>query len=95
MLTYGIVSPSDERGAAAVGERTERVIAAHDAHRDHRTICFRDGYLVPNGIGAMLDVPLRQQHGTLGVLCTEHVGGPRTWTLDEQNFAVSVGSRVG
>jgi PAS domain S-box-containing protein len=73
---------------------TERVIAAHDAHRDSRTVGFRDGYLVPNGIGSMLDVPLRRNQGTLGVLCTEHVGGPRIWTLDEQNFALSVANLI-
>src|SRR5688572_29531518 len=36
----------------------ERVVAAGDAQRDPRTCEFRDGYLVPNRIGAMLDVPL-------------------------------------
>jgi len=73
---------------------TERVIAAHDAQHDPRTRTFTDSYLNPNGIGAMLDVPLRQSGGTLGVLCTEHVGGPRTWLLDEQNFAVSVANLI-
>jgi PAS domain S-box-containing protein len=68
----------------------ERVIDATDARTDPRTSGFTDGYLVPNGIGAMLDVPLRQSGGTLGVLCAEHVGGARTWTVDEQNFAISV-----
>lgn len=72
----------------------ERVIAAHDAQRDPKTRCFTESYLIPNGIGAMLDVPLRHSHGTLGVLCTEHVGGPRTWLLDEQNFAVSVANLI-
>jgi len=68
----------------------ERVIDASDARTDPRTSGFTDGYLVPNGIGAMLDVPLRQAGGTLGVLCAEHVGGARVWTVDEQNFAISV-----
>ncbi|HEX5070976.1 MAG TPA: SpoIIE family protein phosphatase [Vicinamibacterales bacterium] len=68
----------------------ERVIDATDARTDPRTSGFTDSYLVPNGIGAMLDVPLRQASGTLGVLCAEHVGGPRAWTFDEQNFAISV-----
>jgi sigma-B regulation protein RsbU (phosphoserine phosphatase) len=68
----------------------ERVIDASDARTDPRTSGFTDGYLIPNGIGAMLDVPLRQAGGTLGVLCAEHVGGARTWTVDEQNFAISV-----
>lgn len=68
----------------------ERVIDATDARTDPRTSGFTDGYLVPNGIGAMLDVPLRQSSGTLGVLCAEHVGGRRAWLFDEQNFAMSV-----
>jgi PAS domain S-box-containing protein len=73
---------------------SQRIIAADDAHRDSRTRCFLESYLRPNGIGAMMDVPLRQGHGTLGVLCTEHVGGARVWTLDEQNFALSVANLI-
>jgi PAS domain S-box-containing protein len=72
----------------------ERVIAAHDARIDTRTSGFTAGYLDPNGIGAMLDVPLRYAGGTRGVLCAEHVGGARTWTLDEQNFAISVANLI-
>ena len=72
----------------------ERVIAAHDARTDPRTSGFTPGYLDPNGIGAMLDVPIRYAGGTRGVLCAEHVGGGRIWTLDEQNFAVSVANLI-
>ena len=72
----------------------ERVVAAGDAQRDPRTCEFRDGYLVPNRIGAMLDVPLQADNHRLGVLCAEHVGPPRTWTVDEQNFGISVGNLI-
>ena len=72
----------------------ERVVAAHDALVDPRTSSFREGYLEPNGIGAMLDVPLAQRNTILGVLCAEHVGGRRVWTVDEQNFAVSAANLV-
>ncbi|MGH9370729.1 MAG: ATP-binding protein, partial [Vicinamibacterales bacterium] len=72
----------------------ERVIAAHDARADRRTGDFLDSYLVPNDIGAMLDVPLRQNHLTVGVFCAEHVGGGRVWTVDEQNFAVSTANLI-
>jgi PAS domain S-box-containing protein len=72
----------------------DRVIAANDARTDPRTRAFQDAYLVPNGIGAMLDVPLRHDNTTVGVLCAEHVGPARTWTVDEQNFAVSVGNLI-
>jgi PAS domain S-box-containing protein len=72
----------------------ERVIAAVDAHIDPRTSEFTDAYLEPHGIGAMLDVPLRHDNGTMGVLCAEHLGGARAWTVDEQNFAIAVANLV-
>jgi PAS domain S-box-containing protein len=72
----------------------DRVIAAHDAATDPRTRGFLEGYLAPNGIGAMLDVPLRHDNATMGVLCAEHVGPARVWAVDEQNFAISVGNLI-
>ena len=72
----------------------ERVVAADNAHTDPRTREFRDGYLVPNRIGAMLDVPLRQHNTAIGVLCAEHVGDARTWTVDEQNFGIAAANLI-
>ena len=72
----------------------DRVVAAADAHTDARTREFSASYLSPHGIGAMLDVPLRQEDRPLGVLCVEHVGGMRAWTFDEQNFALSLANLV-
>ncbi len=43
----------------AVGH--DRVVAATDAHADPRTHEFSESYLTTHGIGAMLDVPLRQE----------------------------------
>ena len=63
------------------------VIAADDARRDPRTCEFTDGYLVPLGIGAMMEVPIHPD----AVLCNERVGPPRTWLPDEQLFAIAVG----
>jgi PAS domain S-box-containing protein len=77
---------------AAIGH--DRVVAATDAHTDPRTKEFSSSYLTPHGIGAMLDVPLRQEDRPLGVMCIEHVGGPRAWTFDEQNFALSLANLV-
>jgi PAS domain S-box-containing protein len=67
----------------------DRVIASENVLADPRTRELKDAYLVPNGISAMLDVPLRQDDTMTGVLCCEHVGGRREWMVDEQNFAVS------
>ncbi len=48
----------------------------------------------PIDIGAMLDVPLRHDNTAVGVLCAEHVGGARPWTVDEQNFMISVANLI-
>jgi PAS domain S-box-containing protein len=69
----------------------EHVIAAHDAHADVRTKEFSPSYLAPLGIGAMLDVPVRRRGYVVGVLCHEHVGGPRPWTTEEIYFSGSLG----
>jgi GAF domain-containing protein len=72
----------------------DRTIAAHDARADHRTREFREGYLEPLGIVSMLDAPIRRPGGVAGVVCLEHVGDPRTWNLEEQNFAGSLADMV-
>ncbi|HEX6164372.1 MAG TPA: PAS domain S-box protein [Vicinamibacterales bacterium] len=72
----------------------ERVIAANDARNDPRTREFRTAYLEPHNIFAMLDVPLRRGSDVIGVLCAEHVASTRTWTADEQNFAVSTANLI-
>jgi PAS domain S-box-containing protein len=92
-IDCGAVLVREDAPAYFAALEQERVIAAHDAHTDPRTSDFAASYLTPNHIGAMLDVPLRQER-TIGVLCAEHVGGPRSWTVDEQNFAVSVANIV-
>jgi PAS domain S-box-containing protein len=91
----GVALARDEAPAYFDALQHDRVVAAHDAQTDPRTSGFLATYLVPQGIGAMLDVPLRQSNVPVGVLCAEHVGGPRVWTVDEQNFAISVANLVG
>jgi PAS domain S-box-containing protein len=72
----------------------ERFIAADDAQTDPRTAAFTTSYLQPLRIASMLDVPLRQDDATTGVLCVEHVGQARRWTVDERNFALAVANLV-
>ena len=67
-----------------------RTIPAHYARNDPRTVEFTASYLIPNGIRSLLDAPIRAGGEVVGVLCLEHTGSPREWTLDEQNFAGSM-----
>ncbi len=75
-------------------EIEELAIDAADARRDSRTRELADPYLVPQGIGALLDAPIRMNGRVIGVLCHEHIGGPRTWSAEEISFASSLATVV-
>jgi HAMP domain-containing protein len=70
------------------------LIHTSDAVNDERTSEFTENYLKPLGIGAMLDVPIRDGNVIVGVLCAEHVGSTRLWTIEEQIFARSLAGFV-
>lgn len=67
-----------------------RIIVAHHAQTDPETYEFADDYLKPLGITAMMDAPIRIDEGLVGILCHEHVGSEREWTIEEQSFASSL-----
>lgn len=67
-------------------------LAAADALVDPRTRQLSDDYLKPLGIGAMLDVPVRQFGELIGILCHEHTGSPREWLVTERVFAAAIGA---
>ncbi|MEP6516773.1 GAF domain-containing protein [Microcoleus vaginatus] len=67
--------------------KTEQAIAAVDAKTDPRTREFSESYLKPLNISSMLDVPITHKGQIAGVICLEHQGTTRNWTLDEQSFA--------
>lgn len=71
-----------------------RVISAEDAEQDPRTAEFREPYLRPLGIRAVLDVPIKHEDRLAGVVCHEHTGGTRAWAREEQQFAAFVSSLV-
>ncbi|MEG4024342.1 GAF domain-containing protein [Microcoleus sp. S13C4] len=66
---------------------TQQVLAVVDAKTDPRTLEFSESYLTPLNISSMLDVPITHQGQIAGVICLEHQGTTRNWTLDEQSFA--------
>lgn len=69
------------------------VLVARDAHVDPRTTELDASYLVPLGIGAMLDTPI-WAGGLAGVLCCEHVGSSRRWTGREERDAARLADIV-
>ncbi|MES2883283.1 MAG: PAS domain-containing protein [Pseudomonadota bacterium] len=73
----------------------ERPITAHDAVHDPRTADLAKDYLLPEGIGSMLDTPIRLDGETAGVICCEHVGPPRDWSEPEASFAATLANTLG
>ncbi len=73
---------------------SSRIVAANDARNDPRTRVFAQSHLLPRGITSMMDVPVHLHGRLLGVLCCEHVGPPRIWSLEEQDFAASLADMV-
>jgi len=71
------------------------IVDADDACNDPRTIEFRDSYLLPLHITAMLDCVVRSQGRNLGVFCLEHTRDRRSWKADEEAFARAVTDLFG
>jgi GAF domain-containing protein len=71
------------------------VVAADDAYHDPRTAEFGAGYLPAFGIGALLDVPILAARELAGVMCVEHLGGPRKWQARERLLASTLAECAG
>ncbi len=61
----------------------ERILAIPDAQTNPITLELGSAYLHPQKIGAMINAPVFLQGQAVGFLSAEHVGEPRTWTVDE------------
>lgn len=84
----------DSAPAYFLALQTEGWIQAVDAHSDPRTAALAGSYLVPHGIGALVDVPIRVGGQVAGVLRAEHAGGPRTFQSDELTSLAFLGMLV-
>lgn len=71
-----------------------RAITIDDTAHDVAASDLRESYLVPLGIGALLDAPLYADGLPAGMVCHEHVGGPRTWSAEERLFVATVADNV-
>lgn len=72
----------------ALGEA--RTLSAPDAVYDPRTSEFAHDYLLPLGITSLLDVPIWTAQKMIGILCCEHRGQIRVWSVDDETFAYTV-----
>jgi PAS domain S-box-containing protein len=61
-----------------------------DPHAGDRVLAA----FAPPGMSAVLDVPISREGKLAGIVCHEHVGPPRSWTVAEQQFAAAIGHTV-
>jgi PAS domain S-box-containing protein len=73
---------------------SQSIVAADDALADPRTRALDDIYLKPNNIGSMLNAGFDIFGQPGGVVCCEHVGGTRHWSIDEQSFILAASNLV-
>ncbi|MBL8752048.1 MAG: GAF domain-containing protein, partial [Planctomycetes bacterium] len=73
----------------------EVTIATPDATADDRFTEFNGWYLQANRITSMLDTPIRTNGRVAGVLCLEHVGQPRSWSIVDMDGAAAMAHLIG
>ncbi len=72
----------------------ERAVVVTRVEDDERVAELLPGHLRPLGVSSMLDVPILVGNDHIGVVCNEVVGEPHHWSVDEENFAISVADFV-
>ncbi|MET0343519.1 MAG: ATP-binding protein [Polyangiales bacterium] len=78
----------------AAALKAHRVICADDARNDPRTRELAP-YFQRHDITALLDCPVYEKGVPIGIVCHEHVGGPRAWSKEDGNFATTVSDMLG
>jgi PAS domain S-box-containing protein len=68
----------------------QRVVAVDNVYTHAATQEFVADYMPRHGVGALLDATIWQDNQIIGVVCHEHVGASRIWTVDEKNYAGSL-----
>ena len=70
--------------------RKNDIIISNDAQKEGFNKELLHTYLIPVGIRSMMEVPIISGGKLKGIICFEQIKTTRTWTNDEQNFAISL-----
>ncbi len=71
-----------------------RAIVANDAPGAEPTRELREAYLEPLGISSMLDAPIYIDGKLVGIVCHEHIGAPRVWSMEQCAFGAAVADTI-
>ncbi|HOK04355.1 MAG TPA: PAS domain S-box protein [Victivallales bacterium] len=72
----------------------DKLVSADNAHTDPGTIDLLSSYLIPKGIRSMMDCLITLGKEPLGIICCEHTGDHRNWTIEEANYLISMANIV-
>lgn len=70
--------------------RKNELIVSDEARSEPMNSELLEGYIIPNEITSMIDVPLRSEGKMIGVICFEHTKENHTWSIDEQRYTQSM-----
>jgi PAS domain S-box-containing protein len=73
---------------------SEKIILSNDTENDAKAAELLALYVLPNGIKAMMDIPIRIEGEMIGVVCFEETEGPRIWRLQDQQFALIIAQMI-
>ncbi len=90
----GTILRVDQFPAYFAALSSARALEVNDSSTDPRVAELREGYSVPLDVGALLDAPIYRSGSMVGIVCHEHVGGPRQWTEAEHELAADVATTV-
>jgi len=91
----GVVLKHDDNPQYFKALEKSQTILITDVKKDNVTKQFAKNYLIPNNIQSLMDVFINSTDGYYGIICFEHVGSTtKTWSADEQEFAISIASIV-
>lgn len=71
-----------------------RRIVVKDARNDPATRELTAAYLLENDIHSVLGAPIFYDRDIIGVICHEHIGKPRKWSVNEQEFTALIASDI-
>jgi len=71
-----------------------RRIVINDARNDSSTSELTEAYLLGKDIYSVLGAPIFYDGNIIGVICHEHVGDARKWTVNEQEFSALIASDI-
>lgn len=70
--------------------RKNELIVSDNARNEPMNSELLEGYIKPNKVTSMIDVPLRSEGKMIGVICFEHTNENHSWSADEQKYTQSM-----